>query len=72
MEDQIDLMDEQSPAVDVKSAIGELQSRNAVFEERFANLGEALAQINSGLQGLRADSCPRFSVQSSKTCCRRK
>jgi hypothetical protein len=52
MEEQIDLMEEQPPAMDVKVAIGELQSRNAVFEERFASLGEALVQINSGLQGL--------------------
>jgi hypothetical protein len=52
MEDQIDLMEEQPVAMDVKGAIEELQSRNTVFEERFASLGEALAQINSGLQGL--------------------
>ena len=52
MEDQIDLMEEQPVAMDVKGAIKELQSRNTVFEERFASLGEALVQINSGLQGL--------------------
>ena len=52
MEDQIDLMEEQPIAMDVKGAIEELQSRNTVFEERFASLGEALVQINSGLQGL--------------------
>ncbi len=52
MENPVDLMEEQPPAMDVKIAIGELQSRNAVFEERFASLGEALVQINSGLQGL--------------------
>jgi len=42
MEDQIDLMEEQPIAMDVKGAIEELQSRNTVFEERFASLGEAL------------------------------
>ncbi len=52
MEDQIDLMEEQPIAMDVKGAIEELQSRNSVFKERFASLGEALVQINSGLQGL--------------------
>ena len=52
MENPVDLMEEQPPAMDVKIAIGELQSRNAVFEERFVSLGEALVQINSGLQGL--------------------
>ena len=45
-------MEEQPVAMDVKGAIEELQSRNTVFEERFASLGEALVQINSGLQGL--------------------
>ena len=52
MENPVDLMEEQPTAIDVKGAIEELQSRNTVFEERFASLGEALVQINSGLQGL--------------------
>ena len=46
------LLEEQPPSMDVRSAIEELQSRNAAFEQRFTGLGDALVEINSALQGL--------------------
>ena len=47
-------IEEQPSVMDFRNAIEELQLiRNIAFEERFASLlGDVLAQINSGLQGL--------------------
>ena len=52
MESKSDLLEEQPPSMDVRSAIEELQSRNAAFEQRFTGLGDALVEINPALQGL--------------------
>jgi hypothetical protein len=52
MESKSDLLEEQPPSMDVRSAIEELQSRKAAFEQRFTGLGDALVEINSALQGL--------------------
>jgi hypothetical protein len=54
MESKSDLLEEQPPSMDVRSAIEELQSRNAAFEQRFTGLGDALVEINSALQGLQS------------------
>ena len=45
-------IEEQPSVMDFRNAFEELQLRNIAFEERFASLGDVLAQINSGLLGL--------------------
>ena len=52
MESKMNQIEEQPSVMDFRIAIEELQLRNIAFEERFASLGDVLAQINSGLQGL--------------------
>jgi hypothetical protein len=49
MESKMNQIEEQPSVMDFRNAIEELQLRNIAFEERFASLGDVLAQINSGL-----------------------
>ncbi len=51
-------MEAQDPAInelqqtDIVQAVNDLQIQNQVFEERFISIGDALAQITSGMQEL--------------------